>query len=147
MQPETVEDCLRAARNLLSIREHSKWELARKLSQRRFSKAVIAESLNALEEEGSLSETRYLREKVRSLILKNYGPSYIELYLKERGLQLPQSLLMEVYDQLDLSPEQQIKNFLERNSSLDTQKVEARLWRRGFKMEHIRNSLKDLEAF
>lgn len=59
-------DCLDKALLLLGMREHSAWELRRKLSQRGFTSEEIAPVVDGLRKDGSLSDERYARVMVAS---------------------------------------------------------------------------------
>lgn len=62
----TQIECTRQAVTYLTIREHNRKELALKLKTKGYSSDVIESTLDALEDNGSLSEVRYVQSFVRS---------------------------------------------------------------------------------
>lgn len=76
------EQCIR----LLARREHTRRELARKLSQRGFEPADYESVLDQLIAENLLSEARFAEVYVRSRISAGYGPLKIRADLAERGV-------------------------------------------------------------
>ena len=80
------DDCRARALALLARREHSRFELAGKLSRRGYPAEAVAACLDALEESGLLSDARYAESYVRSRVEKGYGPLRIRQELRERGV-------------------------------------------------------------
>lgn len=76
----------RAAMDLLARREHGVRELARKLQQRGADPEQIGVELQRLQNEGLLSEQRYLESYIRSRGLSGRGPARIREELQQRGL-------------------------------------------------------------
>lgn len=76
----------RAAMDLLARREHGVRELARKLQQRGADPEQIGVELQRLQDEGLLSEQRYLESYIRSRGLSGRGPARIREELQQRGL-------------------------------------------------------------
>lgn len=76
----------RAAMDLLARREHGVQELSRKLQQRGAEQALLAIELQKLQDEGLLSEQRYLESYIRSRGLSGRGPARIREELAQRGL-------------------------------------------------------------
>lgn len=58
--------CTDQALRYLSIREHNRRELSLKLSNKGYEEDIITRTLDYLEEDGSLSEQRYIEAYVRS---------------------------------------------------------------------------------
>lgn len=75
-----------AAMRLLARREHSRLELQRKLKERGHESDVVAEVLQALEQERLLSDQRYAESYVRMRSERGYGPVRIHHELQERGV-------------------------------------------------------------
>ena len=73
------------ALKLLARREHSRAEMATKLTMRGYARADIDPVLDALETQGLLSEARYVASYVRSRIERGYGPHRIHAELRQRG--------------------------------------------------------------
>ncbi|MCS5712244.1 RecX family transcriptional regulator [Candidatus Berkiella aquae] len=80
---QTIKD---KAIYLLSRREHSRYELQRKLQQRGFQSKDIRPVLDELEKENLLSEERFVSSYIRSRRSRGFGPLKICAELKERGI-------------------------------------------------------------
>ena len=74
------------ALNLLARREHSEWELARKLRAKDFPDADIQTIITKLSQEGLLSNARFIENYIQSRLNKGFGPLRIRAELIERGL-------------------------------------------------------------
>lgn len=74
------------ALNLLARREHSKFELKRKLLERNYEASEIDEILEALEKEGLQSDVRFAECYIRSRIRSGFGPLRIRNELQVRGI-------------------------------------------------------------
>jgi regulatory protein len=74
------------ALGLLARREHSCYELKRKLLTKGFSRAEIEAVLVALIEEGLQSDERYTESYVRNRVNMGFGPRRISLELHQRGI-------------------------------------------------------------
>ncbi|MCB1705851.1 MAG: regulatory protein RecX [Halioglobus sp.] len=82
----TPADIRLAAMNLLARREHSLWELRRKL-RRRFSDAgVLDEQLARLTEENLQSDLRFAESYAHQRIYRGYGPLRLREELRQRGV-------------------------------------------------------------
>lgn len=133
------------AQRLLGFREHSAVELRRKLLQKGYEKTEIQDCLDQLSEEGFLSEDRFVEEKIRSLISKNYGPRHIQMNMEQHGHRLSRGEVLEHYEKLDMSPQKQIEGFVRGKKSTDTEKLKAKLYSRGFSVEEINSSVRELD--
>ncbi len=76
----------RIALKLLATREHSRRELARKLSSRGFDGDVMDAVLDRLVAEGSINEARLAEYYVAERMGKGFGPLRIRGELREKGL-------------------------------------------------------------
>lgn len=74
------------AMNLLSQREHSKFELRKKLIIKGFTDNEITEVLKNLEEQGLQSDLRFVESYVSMRCKRNFGPMRINVELRERGI-------------------------------------------------------------
>ena len=84
---DNVNRCLKTAIDLLSRREHSRFELRRKLQQKPHAEGVDLEPLlDQLAEANYQSEERYAESFVRSRILKGQGEMKIRSQLLQRGV-------------------------------------------------------------
>jgi len=73
------------ALGLLARREHARAELARKLAERGFAAAAVAEVTSALAAEGLVSDARFAAAFVRERIERGWGPLRIRRDLEARG--------------------------------------------------------------
>lgn len=79
--------CYEKALSLLSIREHTAWELKMKLLQRGFSTSVIDSTIIILKEENSLDEERFAEVFINSRLRKKAeGRALMEQRLMQKGL-------------------------------------------------------------
>ncbi|NND68177.1 MAG: regulatory protein RecX [Halioglobus sp.] len=72
--------------NLLARREHSSWELRRKLLKRFPDPALVDEQLQRLVEENLQSDSRYAEGYVRQRSSRGYGPVRVRQEMRERGI-------------------------------------------------------------
>ncbi|MDH5423882.1 MAG: recombination regulator RecX [Gammaproteobacteria bacterium] len=74
------------ALRLLAMREHSEFQLWKKLEQREFDEIEISDAIEQLKSENYLSDLRFAESYLRSRKLKLYGPVKIRLELEDRGV-------------------------------------------------------------
>ena len=87
------------ALDLLSRREHSRKELNLKLMKRFESKNDINFTLNRLEENNLLCDSRFAEEYVQARRKKGFGPIKISAELEKRGVN--ESLISSEIDKFD----------------------------------------------
>jgi regulatory protein len=75
-----------AAMNLLARREHSVWELRRKLKRRFTDESLLDEQLSRLTEQNLQSDMRFAESYARQRISRGYGPVRLREELRERGI-------------------------------------------------------------
>ena len=86
-KPEPTQADIRlAAMDLLARREHSRFELRRKMLSREFAEPLVAEVLDALTAEGLQSDARFAETFVQSRMERGSGPRKIRAELRERGV-------------------------------------------------------------
>ena len=76
----------RAAMDLLARREHSRAELERKLAQRGALPELVGPALDQLQEDGLLSEDRFVEIFIRSRTSSGYGPVRLQSELESKGI-------------------------------------------------------------
>ena len=76
----------RKSLDLLARREHSRWELERKLAARGFERAVVDTVLDKLAEQSLQSDERFVQALVYSRIQRGQGPLRIRADLAQRGV-------------------------------------------------------------
>jgi len=84
-QPDSETELRARALRLLARREHSRWELARKLAPHAESSEVVSGILESLAQRKQLSEARFAEERARQLSRK-YGAARIRQDLKAKGV-------------------------------------------------------------
>ena len=75
-----------SALRLLARREHSQYELGRKLKARGYGERLVDELLAELITERMLSDTRYAEAMVTNRASRGYGPLRICMELRDRGV-------------------------------------------------------------
>ena len=70
----------------LSRREHSRYELYKKISAHNFDRDLINQELDLLIEDGLLSDERFAESYFQSRKNRGYGPLRIRNELKQRGV-------------------------------------------------------------
>lgn len=138
----TPRDIRRAAMDLLARREHSRRELADKLYRRYPSHDTIAEQLDRLEQEGLLSDERFVESFVNYRSSSGKGPLRIAQELKQKGVSA--SLIEAYVDPADMHWREQAaavlrKKFGEQRAVTPAEKAKrARfLQYRGFTSEQV----------
>ena len=80
-------DVRRAAMDLLARREHTRREIARKLSKKfRAVPEIVEEELDKLNAEGLQSDARLAEVFIRSRVSRGQGPVKIKMELKGKGV-------------------------------------------------------------
>ena len=74
------------AMDLLSRREHSTYELTRKLEKRDFEMDEIEAALDRLQQENLLSDCRFIESIVNSRVNAGFGPFKILYELRQKGI-------------------------------------------------------------
>jgi len=135
-----------AAMNLLAMREHSRAELHKKLSQRFDNHPGVDDVLNQLAAEGLQSDSRFAEAFTRMRFRQGKGPRRVTQELSERGItgSLAQTALWEQeLDWFDLCLNTRARRFGEQAPT--DLKEKARQIRflqyRGFDSEQIRYAL------
>ena len=72
--------------DLLSRREHSKFELTRKLKQRDFEADEIDAAIEILQQDNLQSDNRFVESLVNSKINAGFGPIKIRHELRQKGV-------------------------------------------------------------
>jgi len=77
---------INSALRILTPRDHSKYELVRKLKQRGFSREDIDEAIAYCEQFDYINDERTAQVYIRQLKRKGYGKKRIQLELSKKGL-------------------------------------------------------------
>jgi regulatory protein len=98
--------------DLLARREHSRRELAEKLTARGFETERVARVLDELEQDGLLSAERFAQSFVAARYAKGQGPRRIRAELTERGIESADDYLHdERFDWVSLARSARVKRF------------------------------------
>jgi regulatory protein len=140
--PDTPAELKTRALRLLMRREHSRAELARKLSPHAESLALLQSLLNELEERRQLSDQRYAEARAHQLSRK-YGAAKIRQDLKAHGV--ADAVVERISGEGDLEKARTIlaRKYREAATTREEQARRARfLQARGFSYETIRAALR-----
>ncbi|MFN2329288.1 MAG: regulatory protein RecX [Chromatocurvus sp.] len=132
----------RSAMDLLARREHSRFELARKLL-RRYPPRLVTEAVERLAVEGLQSDERFAENYVRQRAGRGYGPARIQRELQDRGVKnalAESTLAVSGFDWHDIARQALAKKFGGVSAAI-TMPEKARMLRffayRGFSREHL----------
>lgn len=106
--------CERRAVGLLARREHSRAELEHKLAARGFERALIAETLDRLEQSGLLDGQRFIGSFIESRAARGVGPARIRAELAQRGIRPAEAEAALAADERDwaaLARQARVKRF------------------------------------
>tara|TARA_R110002124_G_scaffold43823_6_gene134506 strand:- start:4837 stop:5304 length:468 start_codon:yes stop_codon:yes gene_type:complete len=137
-----------AAMNLLARREHSLWELRRKLRRRFSDERLLDEQLARLTEQNLQSDLRFAESYAHQRIYRGYGPVRLREELRERGVS--RADIVQTMEALDVDWCQHAAQVLQNKfgellpGDLKDAARRARFMQhRGFTAEHYRHPLQD----
>lgn len=134
-----------AAINLLSRREHSRYELLKKLESRSQNEIQRHQLLDKLIQAGYQSDERFCESFLRSAINRGLGAIRISRELKDKGVEpyLIEQVMRSDTDWFQLAYESGLKKSQGLNLSeyKDKQKLFRYLAYRGFSMDEIQHAL------
>ena len=137
------QDIRKKLLDLLSRREHSKYELILKLKRRVESVEKLKEELNKLSEEKRQSDLRFSESYIRSRYNSGFGPTRIKYDLSLR--KVSDSIIINAFDQADLNWTEKLKKENTKKYGVDKSKNMQELSKRikffvqrGFEKEMIR---------
>lgn len=142
---------LKSALRILTRRDHSRYELVRKLKQRGFGNEDIDEAVSCCQQFDYINDERTARLYMRQLKRKGYGKKRIQLELNKKGLKGAsiQHILDESVSAIDerVGAERILKKNMKRfEREKDAQKKRDKIYRflqaRGFTGEVITQTLK-----
>ena len=141
-----------AAVRLLAVREHSRYELRRKLHGRRYDASLIDGVLDDLERQQLLSDERFAEQYMAQRMRRGFGPLRIRAELEQRGVADPviaAALERAHPDWEDLLVEAASRKFGEQ-PGYDLRDLARRgrfLEQRGFPISLIRRHLERIRGF
>ena len=137
------QDIRKKLLDLLSRREHSKYELILKLKRRVESVEKLKEELNKLSEEKLQSDLRFSESYIRSRYNSGFGTTRIKYDLSLR--KVSDSIIINAFDQADLNWTEKLKKENTKKYGVDKSKNMQELSKRikffvqrGFEKEMIR---------
>ncbi len=83
----TEAELFAKALRVLALREHSRFELAKKLASLTEDSSLIEQVLDKLAQSDYLNDQRYAEMLVRSSVAKGYGPLKLTHLLREKGVE------------------------------------------------------------
>ena len=137
-----------SALRLLARREHSQYELRRKLKARGYGKGLVDELLTELVTERLLSDTRYAEAMVTHRASRGYGPLRICMELRDRGV--AERIVDKALQEAEIDCDERLRHTYERKygemavESVKTWASRAQfLKNRGFSVDAIRRVIGD----
>ena len=136
------QDIRKKLLDLLSRREHSKYELLTKLKLRVESNSSLEEEINKLSAENLQSDLRFSESYIRSRYNSGFGPTRIKYDLSVRRVE--ESVVLNAFNEIDLDwveklKKEKIKKY-GNSSSENMQELSKRIkffTQRGFEREMI----------
>ena len=132
-----------SALRLLARREHSQYELRRKLKARGYGDRLVDELLAELITERLLSDTRYAEAMVTNRASRGYGPLRIRMELRDRGV--AEGIVDKVLQEAEVDWDERLRHTYDRKyggiavESFKTWASRAQfLKNRGFSVDAIR---------
>ena len=137
-----------SALRLLARREHSQYELRRKLKARGYGEGLVDELLTELVAERLLSDTRYAEAMVTHRASRGYGPLRICMELRDRGV--AERIVDKALQEADIDWDERLRRTYDRKygemavESFKTWASRAQfLKNRGFSVDAIRRVIGD----
>ena len=135
----------------LSRREHSRYELYKKISAHNFDRDLINQELDLLIEDGLLSDERFVEAFIYFRKKKGKGPLKISSELRDRGAD--ESLINKYIEEIENSEwldsaKQVVEKKLGNNQQLDYDnqlKMMKFLNNRGFTIDQVKLTIKKLK--
>ena len=139
------------AMDYLSRREHSRYELYKKISTHNFDKDLINQELDLLIRDGLLSDERFVEAFIHSRKKNGKGPLKISAELQQRGAD--ESLINKYIEEIENSEwldsaKQVVEKKLGNNQQLDYDnqlKMMKFLNNRGFTIDQVKLTIKKLK--
>ena len=139
------------AMDYLSRREHSRYELYKKISTHNFDKDLINQELDLLIRDGLLSDERFVEAFIHSRKKNGKGPLKISAELQQRGAD--ESLINKYIEEIENSEwldsaKQVVEKKLGNNQQLDYDnqlKMMKFLNNRGFTIDQVKITIKKLQ--
>lgn len=138
---------------LLARRDYPRKQLEDKLKKRELAPHEIKKLLDSLIEEGWYKEDSFKKLRTRQLLKRGFGPTMVKAKMSRDRIAPSKEELATAYEELELSPEVQIRQLLEKFGrryaplGLEPRKLREKLFqsllRKGFSASQI---LKELNS-
>ena len=145
---DSADRARHSALRLLARREHSQYELRRKLKARGYGEGLVDELLTVLVDERLLSDTRYAEAMVTHRASRGYGPLRICMELRDRGV--AERIVDEALQEAEIDWDERLRHAYARKygemavESFKTWASRAQfLKNRGFSVDAIRRVIGD----
>ena len=145
---DSADRARHSALRLLARREHSQYELRRKLKARGYGEGLVDELLTALVDERLLSDTRYAEAMDTHRASRGYGPLRICMELRDRGV--AERIVDKALQEAEVDWDERLRHTYERKygemavESFKTWASRAQfLKNRGFSVDAIRRVIGD----
>lgn len=107
MQNELLQEAKKYVFKLLNFSERTKFEIIRRLKQKKFPERIIEKVVKQLEKSKLIDDERYAAEYFRSKVEKGLSPKLIKIKLLEKGID--KGIIDKVADGFSSLKEKQIK--------------------------------------
>lgn len=123
----------------LNLRQHSIWEIKRKLTLRKFNQNLIDQAIEQFIESGYLNDENFAEIYLDSLIkYKFFGFYGLQAKLRQRGI-AEEIIKRQLDEKFSVETEERIaRDLVNRRKEKDKQKTAQALARKGFRTEVIR---------
>ena len=105
---------------LLTKKDYSRVKLKKKLLDKGHNEDETDAVLDLLIERKYLREDYYIEARVKGLIRKNYSKKFIQLKMRQEGLELSLETISSIYEMTQVTEENQIEQLI--NKKLDAYK-------------------------
>jgi regulatory protein len=145
---EIYQQALELALKRLSLREHSARELEQYLKKKQIPAPIAAQTVERLKQEGTLDDRRYARAMTRGQAMRDKGPTYILMKLRQKGVRIELGEVRALFGETaDLPELEMARRLVERrypraaSDEKEFRRAFAALLRRGFSSDVARKAL------
>ena len=152
---DQLQNSKQIALRYLAIRNHSSFEIKRKLSQKKLSPEIITKTLEYLLDVGLIDDEKFAREYALELYKrKHLGINRIKLELSKKGIRdlIIRDMMKELLGDsefekknLELAATKYLKHLPEKLNPAEKQKLVNHLFRKGFSWDLIREFINNLQ--
>lgn len=152
---DQLQNSKQIALRYLSIRNHSSYEIKRKLSQKKLSPSIITKTLEYLLDAGLIDDEKFTHDYAIELSKrKHFGINRIKIELSRKGIS--DSIIKEVTKELLIHPDNEkkklesaaakyLRHLPEKLNPAEKQKLINFLFRKGFSWDLIKEFINNLQ--